>query len=56
MLFTANKMSKLGEQFNRFYRVEKLQITVWVPSQASLEKVSNWSPRLICLNSPGRTN
>ena len=21
MLFTANKMSKLGEQFNRFYRV-----------------------------------
>ena len=22
MLFTVNKMSKLGEQFNRFYRVE----------------------------------
>ena len=22
MLFTANKMSKFGEQFNRFYRVE----------------------------------
>ena len=21
MLFTANRMSKLGEQFNRFYRV-----------------------------------
>ena len=22
MLFTVNKMSKLGEQFNRFYRVD----------------------------------
>ena len=28
MLFTANKMSKLGEKFNRFYRVAELMCKV----------------------------
>ena len=32
MLFTTNKMSKLGEQFNRFYRVDNYPSTLVPPS------------------------
>ena len=36
MLFTANKMSKLGEQFNRFYRVGQRQ------TSATLKTPAHW--------------
>ena len=33
MLFTANKISELGEQFNRFYRVAISKFTHFVCSK-----------------------
>ena len=63
MLFAANEMSKLGEQplcknreiLERFLE-RKIELFPMFPLISSLEELSNWSHRLICLSSPGRTN